>query len=201
MESQITGTILSVSGRTVGNNKTIYDIAFSDGNKYSTFDGALAQKAGALQGQQVSANVKVEQKGNYTNFYLNDIGAAGTLAAPAPAAGTPISITGAAPAPAVNIPIQSQETQTQKDGRIALTSSVKYAQELVSSLYQGAGPEALDQALESINKAGEFFYGLLNPQVKVQPPQAVVPATPEAVAAEVNAQAGSEVVIPWGQTA
>ena len=81
MDSEISGTVLSATPRVTGNGKTVYDIAFSDGNTYATFDAKIWAKVQAVGQQPASARVSVKQNGNYTNFYLNDIAPQGQLAA------------------------------------------------------------------------------------------------------------------------
>ena len=88
MESQIQAQVLGVSSRQSRNGQhTMYDVQLSDGQKYTTFDPDLAQQAAQLQGQNVAANVSLEQNGRYLNRNLLAIGAPGTLPAPVPQAG------------------------------------------------------------------------------------------------------------------
>lgn len=198
-ERDIVGRILSVLGRPTRNGKTIYDIAFSDGVKYTTFDGTLAEKANGLVGQDVSARVKSEKKGNYDNHYLNDVAPQGQLQAAPVAAGTTVTGIPMQATPVSTIPIQQGDPE--KDAKIAKAVAVKAAVPIVAALFQGAGPETLPEALETLETASKSIYGLLTGS---QGAQAVVPAeqTPEAVAAAVNEAAGQEVVapgaaIPW----
>jgi hypothetical protein len=204
METDIVGTILSVLGRATSNGKTIYDIAFSDGNTYTTFDGKVAGKAQALQGQQVSARVKAQQKGQYTNLYFNDVELVGQLppqAQPA-AAGTPVQVPGVANAipvtPAPAIPMVQNESEQKKNARIAIQTATKVAGNVVASLFQGAGPEALEDAGDAVETLAKRFYGFFSggsqqaASVAAQPVQA---QTPEAVAAELNAEVPGAVAV------
>lgn len=68
MESTITGTVESVEGRTTRTGP-IYDVVIG-GQKFSTFKQPIAEQANALKGSTVAANVKIEQKGDYTNYTL-----------------------------------------------------------------------------------------------------------------------------------
>jgi hypothetical protein len=81
VDSEIAGNVLSATPRVTGSGKTVYDIAFSDGNTYATFDAKTFAKAASLVGQAASARVNVKQNGQYTNYYLNDIAPQGQLSA------------------------------------------------------------------------------------------------------------------------
>lgn len=200
-QQDIVGQVLSVQGRPINSGKTIYEIAFGDGNTYVTFKGQLAEKANALKGQQASARVTVKQKGDFTNYYLDDIAPQGSLApiAMPVAGGTAITMHQNASVPQ-GIPMAAAG-DPEKDARIAKAVAVKAAVEFVGALFQGAGPEALSEALEAFDKTGQHIYGVLTgTQAEAQ----VVPAaqTPDAVAAAVNDAAGGEVVqtgaaVPW----
>jgi hypothetical protein len=121
MESQIQGTVLGVTSRQSKDGKyTMYDVAMSDGNKYTTFEGELAQQAAALQGQQVSANVEVKQNGRFTNFNLNGIGVAGSLGAPAQTAPqVPVQLPGIQPAGTAIQPRSSASSPPPRRARAA----------------------------------------------------------------------------------
>jgi hypothetical protein len=49
----------------------------TDGNEYTTFREDIGQRAGQLQGQRVRINYHEEQRGQYTNVYLDKIDKAG----------------------------------------------------------------------------------------------------------------------------
>jgi hypothetical protein len=187
----ISGQVLGVTGRQSKNGQhTMYDVAFSDGNKYTTFDQAMATKAQQLVGQPVTARVEVKQNGRYTNYNLEDVfpaGQAPPLAQPVagvPVVGTPIPITPAG------------ENGGGKKGfgendiiRIAKLGAIGSAVDLVGNLLHGAGPEALDQALELVDKAAAAFYTKARSHEAPAAPAAVlgveVPTTPAEVAAAV----------------
>lgn len=201
-QQDIVGQVLSVSGRPTKSNRTIYDIAFSDGNKWTTFDGEVAQKANALVGQTVSARVEVSQKGQYTNYNILDIAPQGQLppaAFPAPS-GTAVPLPVPA-TPTAAIPIVQGDPE--KDARIAKGVAVKVAAQVVAGLFAGAGPEATQEALDTFDTVGKHVLGVLT-GASAAAQQQVVPAeqTPEAVAAAVNEAAGTPVIqtgasIPW----
>lgn len=157
MESQIQAQVLGVVGRTSKNGQhQMYDVQLSDGQKYTTFDPDLAGQANALVGQQVAANVSLEQNGKYLNRNLLAIGAPGTLPAPAPQVagaipvGTAIPIQGAA-SPVAGIPQAAPSgggggMSDADKARITRLSAVGTAFDFVSRLFAGAGPEAGEQA-------------------------------------------------------
>src|SRR5581483_3823961 len=152
VQVDINGQVLGVQGRTTRSGKTLYDVAFSDGQKYTTFDTALATKAQQLFGQEVSARVEVKQNGNFTNYNLVDIAPLGALP-PAPiVAGTPIGIG--------TVPQNGEGKKFTEDDatRIAKQGALGQAANLVAGLFQGAGPEAFEQALELTIEAGRRLY-------------------------------------------
>lgn len=201
MESQINGQVLGVTGRAV-KDSTIYDIAFSDGNKYSTFDQALATTANGLVGQQVSASVEVAQTvkngKTYTNFNLRGIAPLGQLpAAPSPSATFPQS----SPAPGIPITPQSSGGWTpEKEQRVTKLAVFGTAYEFVGQLFAGAGPEAYEQAVELADGlAKKLFHHAFLAAPQINPTPAVTPA---AVADVINQEVPGAVAvgtdgIPW----
>lgn len=213
---EIVGQVLGVTGRTTRNGKTAYDVAFSDGNTYTTFSPQLATKAQQLQGQAVSARVSVTQRGQYTNLNLEDIAPQGQLAPmafpaqpgtaiPMPSAPIPGGVVGAPAAQGSAIPIQTQQGGRRDpavEQRIVRQNVLGTAFGFVGDLFQGTGPEGLEEAKEiALGLARELFhiayYGtaMQNGVVVGQEAQ-VVPAeqTPAAVADAVNGAAGEQVV-------
>lgn len=199
----IAGQVLGVTGSPTRNGGTKYDVAFSDGNSYSTFDGQLAQKASGLVGQAVSARTesKPSRDGQRLFHNLVDIAPQGQLAPGAmplggqiitPSIGAGSNVQPEAPQFTGNIQMVSP---AQKDANIAKAVAVKAATQIVSSLFQGAGPEATAEALEKLDEVGKHILGVLTGSSGAQEPQ-VVPTeqTPEAVVAAVNGAAGQEVV-------
>lgn len=208
---EIVGQVLGVTGRTTRNGKTAYDVAFSDGNTYTTFSPQLATQAQQLQGQAVSARVSVTQRGQYTNLNLEAIAPQGQLAPMA----MPVQPGTAIPLPTVGVPAQSaaqvagipiQQNGRGKDPaveqRIVRQNVLGTAFAFVGDLFQGTGPEALAEAKEiALGLARELFhiayYGTaMQDGALPQTEQSVIPAehTPAAVADAVNGAAEEQVV-------
>lgn len=187
----ITGSVLGVSGRTTRNNRQMYDVAFSDGNKYTTFDAALATKAQGLQGQQVTARVEVSQNGQYTNYNLRDIAPIGQLppqafpaapGAPLPAGGSPTP-SPSIPTPQIaSVPFLDEAARQQS---IVRQSSLKTAFQFVGSLFHGAGPEAMGEARELALVLGRDLFMIAHYGHENHAPQ-----TPQEIAAGVNTAVG-----------
>lgn len=82
----INGVVLSIGSKsgTGRNNRpyTKFDIQFSDGKNWSTFDATIAGKATSLQGQPATIIGQVTQRGEFTNYDLLDIGPEGSLSLP-----------------------------------------------------------------------------------------------------------------------
>lgn len=53
-----------------------YVVRDADGNEYTTFREAIGDKANELQGQRVRIEFHEEQRGDYTNVYLDKVQAA-----------------------------------------------------------------------------------------------------------------------------
>lgn len=70
-------TVQSVTSRVVtkkdGKSTTIYEIVDSDGTKWATFKNTIANEANRLVGQAVQIQGRVEQNGQWENFYIDDI--------------------------------------------------------------------------------------------------------------------------------
>lgn len=187
---EVTATVLGVAGRQAGNS-SIYDVALSDGQKYSTFNAELAQKAQALAGQQVTARVNVEQKNKngrtYTNYNLEDIAPAGQLAQmalPTPEWSTPqeyIGAKNASPPPAIPMapPASNGGMPIEREQKIVKQSVMATAFNFVGSLFQAAGPEAIPEATEAALTLAKTLYG------EVFSEAASAPTTPQEVAAQV----------------
>jgi hypothetical protein len=197
---EITSHVIGVQGRQTKAGVTWYDVAFADGNTYSTKDGVLAGKAQSLVGQNVSANVETQQRGQYTNKYLNDIAPAGQL----PAASTP-NPNGVANAQATlnsappliggvpPIPVSSGGMDPAREAKIVKQSLLSTSLGFVGQLYSGAGPEVQAEALEAGLTIAKALYA------EVMGGQTPAPApTPQAVAAAVpGVQVGSEDLKTW----
>jgi hypothetical protein len=221
--TDITGSVLGVQGRHTRSQKLIYDVAFSDGVTYSTFDPDLATKCQGLMGQQATARVEVSQKVSggktFTNYNIHDIAPAGQLPAmtvpqapgtPYPA-GTPVPVVGAPSAPAPGIPIAPPTSNGGRGGgggmtledkrRIAFMSAASTAATLVGSLFSGAGPEAMAEMEEEWHRLtmATFRQAFVQSQEPSAAPVAAAPApvavTPEEVAAGVNAEQPGAVAV------
>lgn len=213
MQSDITGQVLGVSGAPTRTNKLMYSVAFSDGNSYTTFDAGMATKAQQLQGQTVSARVEQKPKQNGQGFYLNLIDIAGQgqlppLAMPMqpglPIAGVPIMGGGAVGAPAPGIPIQAPASGGGGGNfpepvvvRIVKLAVIDSAASLVGQLFQGAGPEAFEEAVNLTETLAKRLYEQARAHEAPAVPPAQVPVqapqTPQEVAAAVpGVQVGTE---------
>ena len=181
----INAQVLGVSGRAVKTG-TIYDIAMSDGNKYSTFTPELATKAQGLTGQNVTARVEITQNGNYTNYTLQDIAPAGQLPAAALPSGVPTGNT---------IPISVPSSgggggmSPERETKIVKQSLLATAFNFVGHLYTGAGPEGFPEATAQALSLAKELYG------QVMGGAQAPPTTPAAVAAVVNAEVPGAVVV------
>lgn len=220
MQSDITGQVLGVVGvpNRSGNGQR-YEIDFSDGNKYTTFELPLAQRAQGLVGQQSTARVEVVNKpkrnGQGTVTYWNLLDIAGPGAALPPAvqdqlapgtqlqAGTPLDIpTQGASSNGTGIPMQ-QQTDYQRDlspeaqARVTFFAAAGAAAQFVGHIYAGFGGEGFEEALarfkEVVHQLEEqsALRGVKPPAAT--PVQTQPAPTPEAVAAAVP---GVEVGVP-----
>lgn len=167
MDSEIQGTVLSATPRVVGGNRTIYDIAFSDGNTYTTFDAKIWAKVQQVGQQPATARVSVKQKGDYTNFYLDDIAPQGQLAATSAPVATP-------PPPQAARAPQSGGMSPEREQKIVKQSSFSTAFNFVGALYQGAGESELEQATMHAKVLAADLYGhVMGEQQPVPEPVAV----------------------------
>jgi hypothetical protein len=131
-------------GRNTNGGKVIYDIAFSDGKTYSTFDANLAQQAQTLQGQQgVTLRYEITQNGQYQNTNVVALFPAGVQAPPAQ---QQVPIAGASPVPVQGGGGGGGMTPEDK-ARLTRLSAASTAFEFVGALLDGAGPEAAQQGL------------------------------------------------------
>lgn len=79
--SEVTVTLNDVESRDVtarGEPATVYSFKTSDGRKYTTFKRDVAVPGSQLRGRLVTIDYKEQQKGEYTNYYLNSIKLADT---------------------------------------------------------------------------------------------------------------------------
>jgi len=188
VDSEISGTVLSATPRVTGNGKTVYDIAFSDGNTYATFDAKIWAKVQAVGQQPASARVSVKQNGNYTNFYLNDIAPQGQLAATS----APV----ATAAPQVVRP-QNGGMSPEREQKIVKQSSFSTAFNFIGLLYQSSGVDAEQATNEALALAKQLYGEVMGEQSAVRAPvEGPNGVAGEPVAAGV-AESGSSDGIPW----
>jgi hypothetical protein len=199
VDSEITGTVLSAAPRIVGNNKTIYDVAFSDGNTYVTFDAAIWAKVQTVGQQPASARVSVKQNGDFTNFYLNDIAPQGqlgppgvTLHAPAPQQVHASPLAELVPAAQIARAPQSGGMTPEREQKIVKQSSFSTAFNFVGALYNGAGESEFEEAAGKALDLAKELYGQVMGNEPVTEPVAV--EAPVAVPAAQNGQGDG---IPW----
>ena len=202
VQVQVAGQITS---KPTANGGTKFDIPLSTGLRASTFDAALATKVSQFGGQTFTARIEQKPNPRGGNPYTNITAAAGpgeTLTPEIPAPGTVIQ-TG------VSTPIVPQAAGTNGNGskkfteadtiRITKLSALSTATELVSSLYHGAGPEVLEEAIQAIESLAKHFYAKSrdHEQGAHQAAAETAPAVeqnPQAVATFVAENAGSPVV-------
>lgn len=199
----IDGQVLGVQGTATRNGNVKYDVAFSNGQKYTTFEQATAQKCQALQGQLVTMRVETTIKGQYTNHNVRDIAPQGQLpplAMPV-AGGTPVQSfsisTAGPPSPTpVAIPMAAPPIpDAERQHLIVWQSSMSTAFGFIGRLFHGAGPEAhqeaVDLARDLAEKIHDKVFGVSAP---------AVPATPAAVADQVNAAVAGAVQVGTAPT-
>lgn len=180
--SEVRGSVLGVNGKSV-NGKTIYEVAFSDGQTYATFKNDIADTAKRLQGQPAVIQVTektVTKNGNvYTNHYLDSIepGAGAT-----PSGGTPQSI-------AIKEDYQ-RKMAPEVEQRVTRLSVIATA-----FAYAGAAGMDIEEALTLAKKLYKVaYYGetkIAEPPVTVvdEPPRASANGAPDGVnGADVAAQ-------------
>lgn len=206
--SLIPTQVVSVAARTTRNGKTLYDVTLSDGQKYTAFDPALAQKAANLQGQSVQADVEVTQNGQYTNYNLKGVYGPGESAPAQPVQIAPQAVVAVgAPAPGIIQPAppvaqgggggNSMSPQTVE--RITRLSALQAASSIVGQLFSGAGEVPLGTLAGATLQLSEAFVkyafeGTGPVGQVVTPAAAMAPQSGAEVAQLVNAQAQGAVV-------
>lgn len=223
----IDGKVLSVSGRIVGQNRTIYDVQYSDGETYSTFDNALAKEANAIVNQDASARVAISQRpGNNGQIYTNKNLVAIALRGQLP----PEDMMGQAGQVVDGIPIVNNQRRggpggrggggkfTEADkARVTKLAVLGIAYDFFGRLYEGGGAEAADEASTQAlalahdlytdarkHETGEVPVEATQTQGMAQntAPITAPAADPAQVAEAVNEAAGTPVVqtgatVPW----
>lgn len=206
--------VLSVQGSTTKNGRAKYEIALADGTTYVTFKPELAAKAQSLMGQDVAARVNVSQNGRYTNYYLEDIASQGSLpplAMPVPAgAPVPVNAPPLPPVPVAPAAPSNGGMSPERETKIVKQSMLAAAANLVGHLFEGAGPEATEQAVELVGQIARGWFAevmgvgpTVAPQVAPQVADAVTPAAIAAAIPGVQVGVGavetppSQSAIPW----
>jgi hypothetical protein len=215
VQVQVAGQIMS---KPTSNGGTKFDIPLSNGLRASTFDAALATKVSQFGQQTFTARIEQRPNPRGGSPYTNITAAAGpdeTLTPEIPQAGTPIVgaqnlQTGQSLTPAIvptgivpqgNTNANGSKKFTEADTiRITKLSALSTATQLVSSLYHGAGPEVLEEAVKAVENLAKHIYtksrdhepGAVPQQAAVTEP--VVEQSPQAVASFVAENAGSPVV-------
>lgn len=208
VQVQVAGQITS---KPTNNGGTKFDIPLSNGLRASTFDAALATKVSQFGQQTFTARIEQKPNPRGGNPYTNITAAAGpgeSLTPEIPSAGTPIGTSGASFG-GTSTPIVMQAAGTNGNGskkfteadtiRITKLSAISTATQLVSSLYHGAGPEVLEEAVQAVEKLAKHIYaqsrshepGAHQDQAEVAK---TVEQTPQAVATFVAENAGQPVV-------
>jgi len=186
VDSEINGTVLSATPRVTGTGKTVYDIAFSDGNTYATFDAKIWAKVQSVGQQPASARVSVKQNGQYTNFYLNDIAPQGQLPPPGV---TLHAASQAAPQPqASNVPQAARPPQSggmsaEDKARVTWLSCLSSAAQSVAG--SGAG------SIEILAVAQELYAATASGVYKQTEKQQAEPV------AAANGAGDASDAIPW----
>lgn len=213
----INGKILGVTGSTTRNGGSKYNISFSDGKTYSTFDQAAASKANGLLNQDVTMRVEQKPSRDGTRMFDNmiDVALVGQLGQSPQGVqiggGIPMTVGGGIP---MNNPIPMVSgggggMSNEDKQRISRFAAAGTAFEFIGSIYAGGGPESLAEAVKNARAltAELVRYGYtgdysLGGQQVAQP----VPTTPQEVAQQVpGVQVGAEGIdnshpvddIPW----
>lgn len=201
MQSDIVGQVLGVTAKQTRNGNMKYDVAFSDGQTYTTFDSARATKAQQLVSTPtapipVSARVDVgpSRDGKYTNHNLEDIAPLGQLPAQAMPVqpGTPIQqgFNGGQQQGQVQFTPPPSTGPSDKDKQIARGNAAN----AVAALYNGVGDVTVETFLADVDAVARYIaFGIQPGEVEEVNALAAALATPEAVAAAVpGVQVGTE---------
>ncbi len=202
--------VLGLESSQTRSGKTMYSVQLSNGEKVTTFDYALAQKASQSGGQLVTARIEDVVKGQSTYHNLKEIALPGEqLSVQMPQAGTVIPMGG-------SIPIQQAAPRSSGGGgggmspedklRVTRLSCISNAATLVAALIS-VGAEGVDPVATTLSFADQFVNAVIPPaavatvvqQQAVVAPQGVV--TPEMIqaalaAAGQNVQLGTAGVAP-----
>ena len=204
----ISGQVLAVTGRVVnvtkGRNpgpKTIYDIVFSDGNTWTSWDAGTATKAMRLQETQALADLRgdISQSGEFTNYKLTDIAPSGELPNDLPgltsAPLTPSVASSNGGAPAIPIVASQGGMSPERESKIVKQSCLATAFNFVGHLYSGYtnDKEEHEEATKRAFTLAKTLYAEVYGQQNVA-------QTPDLVAQAVNAIAGVDAVKVGAET-
>jgi len=195
---QVQGVIELVQGRQTGRGP-IYDIQIN-GQVYSTFDPAASRIAQERLNQLVTADVAVKpsKDGQFQNYFFNGVvengqtlpprpgqpGAApqGQQAIPVPGVPMTQQIPVQPSAPPVAIPMASGGMSPEREAKIVKQSSMATAFNFIGHLYEGAGPEALEEAeARAMELAKRLYVQVLGPPQTLDDEivESLIQATPE----------------------
>jgi len=170
---QVPGTIESVVGHPGANGKTRYEVTIS-GQGYNTWNPEIARVANEHLQQQVVANVTVKpsRDGQFMNYYFDGLadGAAGQVPGQQgiPMAGAPQATTPQIPVQP-GIPVASPSSPPiplapppkpdwAREARIVKQSSMATAFNFIGHLFDGAGPEAVEEAEAAAMELAKRLY-------------------------------------------
>lgn len=213
-------SIIQVAVRNTRGGKQVFDVSCGDGKTRQVWDAGLANAINAYAGSGATITIRFTQKqnGQYLNESINAFAPPGQ-ALPPEQAGGGIGGGGGGPRGGGRGGMSPQDKK-----RIARMGAQGSAAVLVAALFQGAGPEAYDEAMglfdktvvklykQAVNNGGEIEAQaeggatVLQPGATVGEQQAatnVLPqgATPEQVAATVpGVVVGAQALQPGGAT-
>lgn len=176
----INGVVLGVgsqsgTSKSTGRPYTRFDIQFSDGRTYVTFDAAKSGTAVQLQGQPVSLLVTVSQRGNFTDYRLEEIGPEGSLSLPE---GVENTSNGFTP--------QNNFQRNDDDNKRRSKEEVKWENAILAAAYTTNDANA---NITEIEHRARQIYELM----KTPPTNQDVDITPEEIAATVpNTNVGAD---------
>ncbi len=215
----ISTTILSVQSKPTQTGKMIYKVMCGDGVERTVWEAPLANAlnsyANSGQAVVIDAVSAPSRDGRFTNHTIKGLGGAApsvdglqpqalSITQPLPTVG---QIATALAPPAIQPYVPKDNMPADTTTRITKMGCLGYASTLVGQLLQGAGPEALDQAVEMTIETCKKLYTVARsheagrePLVKEQDTNGqIVPVavTPADVAAQVpGVTVGAPVAAP-----
>ena len=202
----ISGQVLSVVGRNVNvtkgprpGAKVIYDVAFSDGNTWTTWTASVATEAMKLKesGAQADLRGEVTVNGEFTNYKLLEIAPTGQLAAAAVETilpvGSAIPLNGA-PGPVIPIaPPSPGGMNPERESKIVKQSCLSTAFNFVGLLFQGTGEETspIDKVGTAFDLAKKLYAEVYGQQNVAQSPTEVAAQVNQVIPEAVSVGAGT----------